>query len=93
MKGFGKFGKVAKTKKHGNSLATLPDDNQFKMPSFTGTTKKQHTHATIKSLEKQMKKQFFWTSTPDRATAISLIDQVISVRKKTKTKKKKRKKR
>lgn len=90
MKGFGTF---TKTKRRGKSLANLSDDSQFRMPSFTGTTKKKHSHATIKSLEKQMGKQFFWNSTPNRATAISLIDQVISVRKKTKTKKKKRKKR
>ena len=83
---FGQFGKFKKTK-GSKPLATLPDDNQFRMPSIAGTSKKKHTHATIKGLEKQMKKQVFWNAKPDRQTAIGIIDQLLSVRKKTKKRK------
>lgn len=44
--------------------------------------KKPHTHATIKSLEKQMKQQFFWKAKPDKKTAMSIIDEVMKARKK-----------
>ena len=79
MKQFGNFKKA----KGNKPLLNLPQSNSMSIPAFGNfTKKKKHKHATIKSLEKQMKHQFFWNSNPDKNKAMSIIDDVMNLRQK-----------